>query len=310
MKIHITAHKYPQNPVLTPEENIQAFDKACVYNPAAIVKENKVFLIYRGEEDYYKRYISRLGLAISEDGFHFKRYDDNPVMKEDLDDPTETNGCEDPRLIKVNNRYFLTYVAYGGNKNITLRGAFSDDLIHWTKTKPLVQGREKSGAIVQAYKYNSQYVMYFGDSELKFAFSKDLQNWKANNVPVLSPRTDSFDNFLIEGGPPPILTDQGILVIYNSASGNTSFDGTRKFLSYAPGFAVFDKNDPAKLLYRSDKPIIQATEYWEKYGKINYVIFATALVYFNNKWLLYYGGADKSIGVAELKFEGIQPLAS
>jgi len=73
-------------------------------------------------------------------------------------------------------------------------------------------------------------------------------------------------------------------------------------MSYQPGFAIFDKEDPTKLLYRSDEPILQPTEYWEMYGKVNAVIFTNALVNFKGKWLLYYGGADKSIGVAKLKF--------
>lgn len=247
-------------------------------------------------------------MAISEDGYNFKRYEHNPVLEEDINDPMETRGCEDPRLIQVDNKYFLTYVAYGGEgadgkHRISLRGAFSDDLKSFEKIGELVPGNEKSGAIIQDYKYQNQYVMYFGDHNLEIAFSKDLKNWKTQKEPVLTSRKDSFDSYLIEGGPPPIVTKDGVFVIYNSAKADKKYKNGSTWMSYSLGVALFDKNDPTKLLYRSDKPILEPTEYWEKYGKVNYVIFASSLVYFKNKWLLYYGGADKSIGVAEIKFD-------
>ena len=96
---------------------------------------------------------------------------------------------------------------------------------------------------------------------------------------------------MVEPGPPPILI-KGILLIYNGKNAAGKFSA---------GWAIFDKNNPAKLLERSRKPILEPTEYWEKYGKVNNVILLLAL-YFKGKWLLYYGGADKSTGVAVLNF--------
>ncbi len=305
----IQAKKYSGNPILTPRAQEGSFEKAGVYNPAAIVKDGRVQLLYRAGEGYYDNYFSRIALATSENGFIFERYPRNPVMEIDEKRPEEIRGCEDPRVIKLEDgRYFMTYTAYAGRNEqdvtfISLCGAFSDDLIHWEKTGILVPGREKAGAIIQDYKYKDQYVMYFGEGVLKIAFSKDLKNWTVAPKPVMEPREGYFDDFLVEGGPPPIVTDEGILVIYNSADGASGYQRDRKeWLLYAPSFAIFDKKNPTKLLYRADKPIMEPEEYWEKYGKVNYVIFTNGLVYFKDKWLLYYGGADKSIGVAELMF--------
>ncbi len=184
-----------------------------------------------------------------------------------------------------------------------LCGAISKDLIHWRKIGTLVPGREKAGVIVQDYKYKGKYVMYFGEGKsLKIALSKDLKNWKVINDSVLNIRQNCFDSYLVEGGPPPIVIKNKILLIYNSAQKIKNYEGEIDWLSYSPGLAIFDKNDPTKLLYRSDYPILNPTEYWEMYGKVNYVIFASGLVYFRGRWLLYYGGADKSIGIAEIKF--------
>lgn len=304
MSLRLKATKYKYNPILIPIIEEGSFERAAVYNPAAIVREGKVYLIYRGEEDYYEQYISRLGLAISDDGFKFERYEKNPILEEDLANIDEKRGCEDPRIVLVDDsKFFLTYVAFDGGQNIKLCGAFSSDLKRFEKIGKIIPGKEKSGAIVQNYKYKGEYVMYFGDDSIKVAYSRDLKKWSIKKNPVLSPRKDFFDSYLVEGGPPPILVDEGILMIYNSAKEHQKYDGKTSWLSYSPGFAIFDKNDPTKLIYRSPKPLLKPSKYWEKYGKVNYVIFATGLVKFLDKWLLYYGGADKSIGVAQLTFK-------
>jgi len=306
MNLQVT--KYPNNPILTPHVAENSFEKACVYNPAAVVKDGKVFLLYRAEEGYYDTYISRIGLAISEDGFNFERHPENPIMDIEKDKPEEVRGFEDPRVLKIDDKYFMTYTAYagriigGGDHSISLCGAFSKNLIHWEKIGPLVPGKEKGGAIIQNYKHEGKYVMYFGEGIVKIAYSQDLRSWEVREQPVLEPREGYFDDHLVEGGPPPIVTDEGIFMIYNGVKEAPAYHREKKeWLAYTPAVAIFDKNDPAKLIHRSEKPILEPIEYWEKYGKVNNVIFATGLVHFNDKWLLYYGGADKSIGVAELK---------
>jgi len=299
MKIEIK--KYHKNPILVPSFKAGMFDGWCVYNPAGIVKDNKVFLLYRAEARY-KEYISRIGLATSEDGFHFKRYSQNPIISER--GRKEKRGIEDPRVTKVDKGYFLTYGAYPGGNKMYLCGAFSKDLIHWKKIGQLVSGREKAGALVQEYKYHGKYVMYFGEGKsLRVALSNNLKKWDVIDWSVLSVRDNYFDDYLVEAGPPPIITKEGIFLIYNSAKKHINYEGEETWLSYSPGVVIFDKKDPTRLIYRSEKPILEATEYWEKYGKANYVIFVSGLVYFKGKWLLYYGGADKSIGVAELVFD-------
>lgn len=294
-RIQVT--KYAGNPIMTPLVEEGSFEKACVYNPAAVVKDNKVYLLYRAEDKYYAEYNSRFGLAVSIDGRTFERYQQNPVVDIDESRPEETRGCEDPRIIQLEDgRYFMTYTAYAGMDERghikTLAGAFSEDLIHWQKIGRLVPGREKAGAIIGNYKYDGKYVMYFGEGIVKVAFSDDLQDWEVQEAPVFEPREGFFDSALVEGGPPPVVIDEGILMIYNSSNGAV----------YQPSFAVFDKEGPTKLLYRADEPLMQPSEYWEMYGKVNAVIFTNALVNFQGKWLLYYGGADKSIGVAEVTF--------
>jgi len=292
----IRTKKYYKNPIIFPVLNQKGLRETATYNPSSIVKDRKVFLLYRSEEGYGDNAISRINLALSRDGFHFERYRKNPVV--DIENKDETMGCEDPRVIKVENKYFLTYTAYAGKDRdgdykIKLCGAVSSDLFNWRKIGCLIP-REKSGAIVQNYKFKGRYVMYFGGKIIRIALSKNLENWIILPKSVIAARRGKFfDNHLVEGGPPPILTKRGILVFYNGKNDRGKF---------STGLAIFDKNNPTCLLKRFEKPILEPGEYWEKFGKINNVVFGTSLIYFKKKWLLYYGGADKSIGVAVINF--------
>jgi len=288
-----TAQKYKGNPIIVPSLEKK---EVSIYNPSAVVKKEKVFLLGRSEFGHENKSTSKINLFSSDNGFSFKASPKNPVIKPDK--KYEKRGCEDPRVIKTDkNEYFLTYTAYEGKDRkkdykIKLMGAFSKDLISWEKF-PLIN-KEKSGAIVQNYKYKDQYVMYFGGEEIKIAFSKDLKKWKFDTNPIFIARKGNFfDNYLVEPGPPPILTEKGILLIYN---------GKNTAGKFSTGWAIFDKNNPTKILKRSQKPILEPTDYWEKYGKVNNVIFTTGLVFFKGKWLLYYGGADKSVGMAIINF--------
>ena len=217
----ISVKKYQGNPILKARVQENSFEKSCVYNPAAIVKDERVYLLYRAEEGYYVSYNSRIALATSADGFSLARYQENPVVDIDPNRPEEARGCEDPRVIQLEDgRYFMTYTAYAGMDErghiITLAGAFSSDLINWEKIGRLVPGREKAGAVIQEQYYQGKYVMYFGEGVVKIAFSKDLRNWEAQEKPVLEPREGFFDSHLVEGGPPPIVTDEGIVMYQRS----------------------------------------------------------------------------------------------
>jgi predicted GH43/DUF377 family glycosyl hydrolase len=92
-----------------------------------------------------------------------------------------------------------------------------------------------------------------------------------------------------EPGPPPIITPQGIFLVYNGADDN---------LVYSTGWVLFDKKDPTKVLARADKPVFWPEKEWEKVGQVPNVVFVEGMVRDGNRWLFYYGGADKNVGVA------------
>jgi len=292
--------KYKNNPVLTPDATL-SYERECTYNPCVVVKNRKIFLIYRAE-DKYNDYVSSLCLASSTDGYHFKKYKNNPIIKPTR--PEEKRGCEDPRITKVGSTYYLTYTAYGGydkktGHKIALSLATSEDLIHWKKHGVILQNT-KAGHIYHR-KLNGQYIMFFGEGIIKIARSKNLKEWKVDGKPLLIPRKDKFDSKLVEVGPPPIEVGDKLFFIYNSAD---------KFNRYLPSFMILDKKNPTKVLGRSNRPLLNFTEYFEKLGKVNNVIFAEGMVGYKNKYFLYYGCADKCISIATIAKKGLRKLVA
>lgn len=289
-----------------------------VLNPTALVKDDKVYLIYRAQD---QRMTSRLGMAVSEDGLNFEKLPE-PIFYPDQDEMRQyewPGGVEDPRIVESEDgRYILTYTAYDG-KIARLCLASSKDLKTWTK-HGLVLGEgkhkdtwSKSGAIVTrlvghrfvAAKIQGKYWMYFGDTDLFMATSEDLINWEVAEdkelekmISVLQPRPGYFDSRLVEPGPAAFIVNQGIVLIYNARNASNFHGSDLPPLTYAAGQALFDKENPYKLLDRTDSYFIHPDKEYEKVGEVNKVVFVEGLVYFKQKWFLYYGAADSKIAVA------------
>jgi beta-1,2-mannosidase len=283
-------------PIISPRGD--GWESAGTFNPAVVERGDKMVMLYRAQD---KRGTSRLGYAESSDGIHFTRRDE-PVFS-----PSEAyekdGGVEDPRLIQVGDTYYLTYTGYN-QTDAQLCLATSKDLIHWERKGVIIPANKgnwnvkwtKSGAIVPE-KIDGKYWMYFlgtsadGRDQAGLASSADLLHWtEATQTPVLPVRTGSFDSRVAEPGPAPIVTPEGIVLIYNGADDK---------LVYRTGVAIFDRNDPRKLLWRTDTPVFSPEKEWERVGQVPNVVFVEGMVRQKGRYLLYYGGADKYVGAAE-----------
>ena len=290
-------------PVISPQGT--GFESAGTFNPAVVEKNGKIVMLYRAQD---KKGTSRLGYAVSEDGVHFQR-SPNPIFGPEA--PYEKGGgTEDPRVAEINGTYYMTYTGYNdvdgvgpGKRDAQLCLATSTDLIHWVRQGvilPAYRGKwnagwTKSGAILPE-KINGKYWMYyFGDAndttgQMGVAYSEDLLHWAdALGHPVISRRPKYFDSKVTEPGPPPLVTPEGIFLLYNGADDN---------LVYSTGWVLFDRTDPTKVLARAEEPIFHPVDTWEKIGQVPNVVFVEGLVRRGNRWLFYYGGADKYIGAA------------
>jgi beta-1,2-mannosidase len=335
------------NPIITPNsdrtflspmnDSVVHWEGYATFNPAAVVKDGKVYVLYRAEDASGRQVIghhtSRIGLAESTDGLRFSRRA-TPVLYPDKDAqaPYEwTGGVEDPRIVATDDgRYVLTYTQW--NRDIPrLAVATSRDLVHWTKHGPAFaaadSGRHrnlesKSGAIlgrvvgdrIVATKVNGKYWMYFNVPDLLIATSDDLLDWSpledANGrlVKVLSPRPGYFDSWLVEAGAPALLTEHGIVVLYNAGNSGRYGEPGLPERMYTGGQALFDARNPIKLLARSSEPFIRPTEAYERTGQyVEGTTFVEGLVPFNGRWYLYYGTADSRVGVAVWDPSGASP---
>jgi predicted GH43/DUF377 family glycosyl hydrolase len=284
-----------ETPVLSPRG--ADWESAGTFNPAVVIRNGKFVMLYRAQD---AAGTSRLGYAESGDGIHFTRMF-GPVLTPEAE-YEKGGGVEDPRLVQLDDRYYLTYTGYN-RKDAQLCLAESSDLVHWKRLGvilPAYQGKwnrgwTKSGAIVSE-KINSKYWMYWlgtaadKTGQMGVSSSSDLLHWsEETETPVLPRRPGKFDSHVVEPGPPPILTPEGIVLIYNGADDK---------LVYRTGIAIFDRNDPRKLLYRSDEPLFEPQRDWEKNGQVPNVVFVEGMARRGTEWLFYYGGADKFVGVA------------
>ena len=326
------------NPILVPNkqatfrppgtDSVVHWEETATFNPAAVVRGGKVYVLYRAEdasgESKIGFHTSRIGLAESTDGLRFTRRA-APVLFP-TNDAQRTNespgGVEDPRIVETDDgRYVLTYTQW--NRSVPrLAVATSRDLVTWEKHGPAfaqaaggkyLEVESKSGSIVSrlvgdrlvATKVNGQYWMYFNVPNVLVATSDNLVDWTPVEVSdgrplaVLSPRPGYFDSWLVEPGPPAILTRAGIVLLYNAGNSETFGDPTLPAYVYTAGQALFDARNPIKLLDRTERPFLRPTEAYERTGQYpEGTTFVEGLVRFNGRWLLYYGSADSRVGVA------------
>lgn len=326
------------NPVITPKEDSSfqcpasettvAWESNDTFNPAATVKDGKIVVLYRAEDKFGKNIghrTSRLGYAESEDGVTFTRRPE-PVLFPAKDSQNEyewPGGCEDPRVAVTEDGTYVVFYTQWNRKQARIGVATSKDLINWEKHGPIFKNAydgkfhnkwSKAVSIVTKVvdgkqviaKVNDKYFMYWGEDSVFAATSTDLVNWEpvVNEQgflrALISPRKGYFDSDLTECGPPAVITDKGILLLYNGKNkGGDDRDKRFNKNTYSAGQVLFDLNDPLKPIARLDIPFLRPMEAFEKSGQyVDGTVFIEGLVFFKNKWYLYYGCADSKVGVA------------
>jgi predicted GH43/DUF377 family glycosyl hydrolase len=327
------------NPVITPDresrfycpmrEELVGWEESDTFNPAATVKGDTIYVLYRAEDNSATgigRRTSRIGLAKSTDGINLQRRD-IPVMYP-ADDPAKEyewpGGCEDPRIAVTDDGLYVMMYTSWNRKTPRLSVATSRDLLTWEKHGPAFaeayDGRFKdiackSGSIVTRIaggkqvitKVNGKYLMYWGEAMVAAAISDDLVKWTPvlddNNklLGLVYPREHYFDSALTECGPPAILTDRGILLLYNGKNQTNDEKRDSRFNAgtYSAGQVLFDSADPYKVVARLDVPFFRPMADFEKSGQyVDGTVFIEGLAFYHNKWYLYYGCADSRVGVA------------
>jgi predicted GH43/DUF377 family glycosyl hydrolase len=298
--VTVTVDRLSNTPLLAPQSG-PPFEwmSAGVFNPAAIRSHEKTVLLFRAQDG---KHTSRIGYADSSDGIRFA-VRQQPVLVPEA--PYERGGgLEDPRVVKIEGDYYLTYTGYDLH-NAQLCLATSKDLIHWQRKGiilPAYKGTwneqwTKSGAIVPVQIDGKWWMYYLGTRKdvdgkardfMGLAVSPDLLHWRdATAQPVLTRRPNAFDSRVMEPGPAPFVTDRGILLLYNGAD---------EKLVYRLGWVLFDRQHPDHVLARSEQPVAEPKFQWEKVGNVPNVVFVEGIVGTPADGVAYYGAADKYLG--------------
>ena len=319
--------RFAGNPILEPKPEHRWESKA-VFNPAALYEAGRVHLLYRaiGDTD-----TSVLGYASSPDGLHF-----NQRLKEPAYLPREPfegvrpalspspvsysgsyasggggmGGCEDPRLTRIEDRVFLTYVAYDGysHPRSALSSIAYDDFLakNWRWRKPVLispPGVIDKNACILPEKVKDKYVIFhrvFPDILVDFLDDLDFDGqtkWLKGQFKIRT-RPDHWDSRKVAAGPPPIKTEKGWLLIYH-AVGEQAPD------SYKIGVMLLDGQDPTQVLARSPEPIMEPQAWYEREGLKSNVIYPCGAVVIGEHLFIYYGGADRVACVASVNLEGL-----
>ncbi len=313
-------NKFKNNPLLGPiKENF--WESQAVFNPAAVKLDDEVHILYRAVGDDGR---SVLGYASSEDGVKIKKRLNEPVYypRKKFEGahmgapqgytPYASGGgwggCEDPRLTRLEGRIYLTYVAYSGysHPRVAMSSIDENDFRNqnWNWEDPVLISKpgvvDKNSCILPK-KVNGKYVIFHRiypnilidyvddldfDGETKFLQGK----YK------IEPRKERWDSRKVGVGPTPIETDEGWLVIYHAVADKGCYD-------YKMGAMLLDKDDPKKVLYRTNSPILEPQCWYENQGFKAGVAYPCGAVEKDGKLLVYYGGADTVTCGAEAKMD-------
>lgn len=304
--------KFAENPIMTPIVR-HPWESQYTFNTAAVYEGGKVHLVYRAVGD---KGISVLGYASSRDGTHIDERLDKPcyVPKEQFESPTEPfsvtsysfmsgggfGGCEDPRITKLDGRFYMTYVAFNGIPRVALTSINISDFLNkrwnWRKPTLISQPNEvHKNWVVFPEKIKGKYAILHSISpNILVDYFDTLEfDGKTYIKSYYNPekRKGHWDSVVRGVGPPPIKTKDGWLILYHAIDDQ---DPGR----YKIGAMILDYNDPTKVLYRTTQPILEPEERYENEGFKKGVVYSCGAVVIDDQLFVYYGGADTVICVA------------
>lgn len=307
--------RFDENPILLPVPEHHWESKA-VYNPTAIFEEGKIHILYRAQsaDD-----TSTVGYATSSDGLHIDERLPYPIYVPRMDFEAKkapgNSGCEDARIVRIEDRYYICYTAFDSGVHppqVAMSSIKVKDFLNrdWNWEIPVLispPGVDDKDASLFPKKIGGKYVFFHRingniwiDYRDKLEFGEG--NYLAGEI-LMEPNKDSWDNHKIGIAGPPIETEKGWLLLYHGVEG---FDDR----VYKVGAVLLDLNHPSNVINWLNYPLFEPETRWEKEGQIPNVVFPCGQAIVNDTLFLYYGGADSVVGVAKAKLSEILNLFS
>jgi len=305
--------RFKGNPILGAIAD-HPWESRYVFNPGAIKLNGNIYILYRacGEDE-----VSRIGLAISSDGFRIQERVGSPIFEPA--EKWERSGCEDPRLVLIGERIYMLYTAYDSIiAQVALASIALEDFLNhrwseWTKHCLIFPGFENKDATLFPETFDGRYVMYHRtEPSIWISSSERLDcSWarEAHRILLGPGAGTAWDGFKIGGGSQPIKTKYGWLFIYH---------GVDYSFIYRLGVMLVAIDDPGRLLYRSPNPILEPQESYELGEEGCYVpnvVFTcgaipnvdSEVLGDDDEILVYYGAADTAACVATAKVSDLLP---
>lgn len=312
--VAIHLRKTEKNPIIAPSHRV--WESRATFNTAALYEDGKVHFVYRalGDSD-----LSVLGYATSSDGVTIDERSEEPIYlpREPWETPGGNRfksfadhfasgggygGVEDPRITKVDDTIYMTYVAFDGYSppRVALTSMPVEDFLkrNWDKwsTPKLISppGMVNKNAVIFPEKINGKYMIIhrvYPNILIDVVDNLDFNDDYLRGHYFIPPRKTHWDSKKIGAGAPPILTKDGWLFIYQSV-------GYQDPGRYKIGAMVLDKDDPTKVLYRANNPIVSPDENYENDGFKAGVVYPCGAVVKDNNLFVYYGGADTVVCAA------------
>ena len=296
-----------KNPIIIPDKT-HSWEAQATFNPAAIRIGNTTHILYRALS---ADNTSSIGYAGSKDGTSIDQRDVVPayVPREDFEMKKVSggnSGCEDPRLTKIGKTIYMCYTAFDGvgpprvaitsitEKNFLLK--------NWQWEKPVIitpNGFDDKDTCIFPEKTSDGYFILHrvgdeicGDYFKSLNFDSQMIN---KCIRIIGPRINTWDSLKVGISAPPIKTKHGWLLLYHGIS--------KSHHTYRVGAVLLDLKDPAIVLSRMADPIFEPEEQYEKVGVVNNVVFPCGMVEKAGLLYIYYGGADKVVGVATIELD-------
>jgi predicted GH43/DUF377 family glycosyl hydrolase len=290
------------NRIILAPDTKHIWESQAVFNPGTLREGECVHLLYRGVR--HANY-SSIGYAkMDRHGSVIHRHPD-PVVAPEWD--IEKQGCEDPRIVKFEGKNLVFYTAFDGEnmvegKNARVILAETNDFKKFKKKGMVGPDFQDKDAMIFPEKINGKVAfLHRIEPNIQLAYFEDLDHllspgetyWRTHmenldNHSIIE-RIEPWEDLKIGVGPPPIRTEAGWLLIYH---------GVDQKRVYRVGAAILDENDPARVLARLPYPILEPERDYERSGDVDMVVFPQGLALFDDELQVYYGGADKVIGMA------------
>ncbi|HSA84520.1 MAG TPA: hypothetical protein VLF20_06585 [Patescibacteria group bacterium] len=307
--------KAPHNPIIAPRPD-KAWESRATFNSAAVYEDGKVHFVYRalGDTD-----LSVLGYATSTDGLNIDERSDEPIYipREPFETPGQKvfktfadhfmsgggyGGVEDPRITKVDDKFYMTYVAFDGANppRVALTSITVNDFLNrkwdkWERPKLIsAPGMVNKNAVIFPEKINGKYVVYhriYPNVLIDYVDDLEFEDKYLTGHHFIPPRKTHWDSKKIGAGAPPIKTEDGWLFVYQSV-------GHQDPGRYKIGAMLLELDNPSKVITRTVAPIVSPDEAYENDGFKAGVVYPCGAAVVDGQLHVYYGGADTVVAAA------------